>query len=325
MQSAITMSVPAWKKAGLKLQENAAADPLATVVHLKDGHMTNKVAKKLTQKRRLDEAGVKKDGSKKPPKRTKLPKLERQPPPEKDQLAYLRQYLDDRDNWKFSKQKQNWILKNIETIPVEYEAALVTYIEGIQGGARYRLVDELQTIRHLWNKAAEIMEAKIEAELNGEDNSDEKDETSASEGNKDTAAESTGPSKDYAVRCQKILTALLGETVSLRGVENEMEANDGTENKEPISEVDNPQVANKDTEAASPDEEWQAENAEPSNLVISEVEVTEYDFGANAGQSEVSSEIESAKIADESEKLEKDKKKKEKRAKKAKKVKAEKK
>lgn len=319
------MSVPAWKKAGLKLQENAAADPLATVVHLQDGHVTNKVAKKLNQKRRLDEVGAKKDGSKKPPKRMKLPKLERQPPPVKDQLVYLRQYLDDRENWKFSKQKQNWILKNIEAIPAEYEVALVTYIEGIQGGARDRLVDELQTIRHLWNKAAEIMEAKIEAELNGEDNNEEKDEESTSGENKDAASEATGPSKDYAVRCLKILSALLGETVSLRGVEVETQTNDATESKISSLNAEKDDVVSQDTEKAlPPQEESQEENAEPSNLVINEVEVTEYDFNANAVQPEVSSQAESAKV-DEAEKLEKDKKRKEKKAKKAKKAKVEKK
>ena len=57
-------------------------------------------------------------------------------------LAYLRQYHEDRANWKFNKNHQNHILKNlfdINAVPSEYVPLIYEYIRGLQGGVRTRL------------------------------------------------------------------------------------------------------------------------------------------------------------------------------------------
>lgn len=60
-------------------------------------------------------------------------------------LAYLRQYHDSRDTWKFNKNHQKFIIKHAfdtTKIPWEYHEVLLHYISGIQGGVRTRLRDE---------------------------------------------------------------------------------------------------------------------------------------------------------------------------------------
>jgi hypothetical protein len=59
-------------------------------------------------------------------------------------LAYIRQYHEDRANWKFNKNHQNHVLKNlfdINAVPSEYVPLIYKYIKGLQGGVRVRLRD----------------------------------------------------------------------------------------------------------------------------------------------------------------------------------------
>jgi hypothetical protein len=65
-------------------------------------------------------------------------------------LAYLRQYHEDRANWKFNKNHQNHILKNlfdIDAVPLEYAPSVYEYIKGLQGGVRTRLRDAALAIK----------------------------------------------------------------------------------------------------------------------------------------------------------------------------------
>lgn len=64
-------------------------------------------------------------------------------------LVYLQTYHTDRENWKFRKQKQNWLMRNwIDVVAVPdgpngYDAALAAYMKGLESaGARDRLLRE---------------------------------------------------------------------------------------------------------------------------------------------------------------------------------------
>lgn len=252
--------VPAWKRLGLQVKEETESSPLTTATHLEGDAISKKLAKKLNKKRQL--AANDDQKTKKPPKRVKVPKLERAPPPEKDQLAYLRQFARDRANWKFSKQKQNWLLKNIETIPEDYESDLVTYVEGIQGGARDRLVDDLKLVVEKWNGYARKLEEKINAELYGEkaEKADGEKEKKDGESKKDEIKPEC--TKEYATRSKKILILLTGESMDLYGEESE-ESEEETANK-----------AEEEKNGKKP--QGENDEASSSELVIDEVEVETY-------------------------------------------------
>ncbi|KAL1792720.1 hypothetical protein ACET3X_009227 [Alternaria dauci] len=80
-------------------------------------------------------------------------------------IAYLTQYYNDRDNWKFNKAKQNDVVDNalnIFRIPNEYTDALVEYIAGLKGAG---VIDRLRqrcraTIEDLEEQDAQMNEAE---------------------------------------------------------------------------------------------------------------------------------------------------------------------
>lgn len=298
----MSQNIPAWKKIGLKIKEDVQDDPIPLTSHIEDVNLTNKQAKKLNkQKRKLEES---KNEDKRAPKRVKLPKSERAPPPEKDQLAYLRQYENDKLNWKFSKQKQNWILKNIKNIPKDYESALQAYLEGLQGGSRKRVVDDLMEVIKKWNKAAEEAEARVEREiqrqLNGEAASDEDDkneEGEDTEGNKKakrTASEpeEAVPDYDYAKRCGVLVKILNDQDVDLKGIEiadADIRIGEKYEENEPSVEAAEENTQPEEEEKKENDEEESQEDANTQdNLIIDEVEV--------AGLSKSDSHIDRTKL-----------------------------
>lgn len=306
--------VPAWKRLGLQVKGDADDSPLHTTTHLEHDTVTNKLAKKLNKKRKQETSSE--GEQKKPPKRVKLPKLERKPPPEKDQLLYLRQYATDKDNWKFSKQKQNWILKNISDIPPQYEDALVVYVEGLQGGARDRLVPELTKVIQEWNEVAQKLEDKVNAELYG--TSEEKKEDQ--EEKKEEKEEVSGPLKEYAVRCKRLLKAINDEDVELKGMEEDVDTKVSEEQKDE-SEEETP--ADTETSEQTPEQkpasETPEEPSEEDNLVFDDIEVEDYQYTT---QEEDSSKLESEESSlggDASKKELKKKSKKEKKEKKEKK------
>jgi hypothetical protein len=206
-------NVPAWKKIGLKVKETQDSDPLAITAHLDSAKVSKKQVKQIN-KRKLDTSDADKK-QKKPAKRVKLPKSERPPPPEKDQLVYLKTYSTDKENWKFSKQKQNWILKHIKVIEDQYEDYLVSYLEGLQGGGRDRLVERLKKVVESWNTAA-IDEPKTE-DQKLEDEA--KKEAASNDAEQSQDLESVDA--DYTKRARKIIEAMTEEKISLRGIDDE--------------------------------------------------------------------------------------------------------
>lgn len=226
--------VPAWKRLGLKVKENISKDPLTGQVQ------ATKANTKANNKRQSPSTTTTDEQTqKKPPKRVKLPKADRKPPPEADQLVYLKQYHTDRANWKFSKQKQNWILRSVfgtpgsvGGVPDEYKAALMSYLEGLQGGARERIVEEAQGVVTQWN---EFMTAPVEKPKDEE--KEEEKEPEAEEATEPESTETQGkkekakpkvpekivvpPSEPVARLAKAIIKSLTGTVVTLELLEDE--------------------------------------------------------------------------------------------------------
>lgn len=261
--------IPAWKKIGLKVKQELEEDPLALTTHLENANLSVKDIKKINkQKRKLQESNNL--DSKKEPKRVKKPKSERAPPPEKDQLTYLKQYENDREHWKFSKQKQNWILKNIKSIPKDYESALYLYLSGLQGGSRTRAVEDLNKVVARWNEVAEIAEKKIEEELErklrGEETKEDDDKKKEKKENKENKVKQESKEDevdyDYAHRCRELIKTMTGEAVEMKGlIEKEVEEEKVEEKKE--EQKKEPEV-----------EEEKKEQDKKDNLIIEEVDVS---------------------------------------------------
>lgn len=333
--------VPAWKRFGLKVKQTLQEDPLALEVANLDSSKLSQKKIKQNKKRQLkeieessnDSSKSDKDKIKKPPKRVKLPKNERPPPPEKDQLLYLKSFHTDRENWKFSKQKQNWIFKNIKTIPEDYSEALVDYISGVQGGSKDRLVEEMKATVELWNKAAADAQRQLEeiSNVKPEDKEAEKKEQETektkkkssskaedSKNNKDKEQpEEETPDYNYAVRAKSLYEALTGENIELDGLsepsnEAEEEVNENTDKDVEVT------VEKDDGKGSS--------ETGKSEIIMEDVEVSEYiedaDFenDKEAEDEDEAEQEEEKKIKDKKEKKDK-KNKKEKKHKKDKKEK----
>ncbi|KAI5952809.1 hypothetical protein KGF54_003676 [Candida jiufengensis] len=220
-------SIPAWKRAGLSVNktDNNNEDDLLETKRIDSTNLSNKEIKKVSNKRKLQD-DLSHTKNKKPPKRIKLPKSERKPPPIKDQLVYLKTYQDDNSNWKFNKSKQNWILKNIKNIPQDFESALILYLGSLQGGSRDRLVEELKEDIQKWNTNYEEMERKIEKKLlHGDDSKEEKDKIDEEKEDKE---DKRGLNLEYVTRCKAILQTLVDDEVIVQGLE-EVDDNEAQE------------------------------------------------------------------------------------------------
>lgn len=87
--------------------------------------------------------------------------------------------------WKFSKQKQNWLLKNlfnVDEIPIQYDNLLLSYFKDIQGRSRKDLLEKCSTNINEWNAYATEQEEKIKAIIDG---STEDDKSESNDVNKD--------------------------------------------------------------------------------------------------------------------------------------------
>lgn len=127
------------------------------------------------------------------------------------------------DIWKFSKQKQNWLLKNIlnfEEVPTQYDDLLIKYFQDIQGRSRTELLDKCRSVLEEWNNYVTKQEEKIASLVEGDNeetdlekkNDDESSETE--DKNKDetkTNDELPMPSKERVARCYKLLTGVVKE------------------------------------------------------------------------------------------------------------------
>jgi hypothetical protein len=243
-----TPVIPAWKKLGLKVKEDIRKDPLTGQVQATPAAAQNKPATNDNNKRPAD-SSEDSEKTKKPPKRVKLPKAERKAPPESDNLVYLRQYHTDRANWKFSKQKQNWILKNVYEIQADYAAHLMAYLKGLQGGARERVTQEsFEVITH-WNEYMKAPaepeesedEEKKEENTTTDETKDNNDEKATKKADKKEDASPPPPTELKARRAQTIFNLLTGNLVPLELLEEEATtmpdaAPTTAENENPVAE-----------------------------------------------------------------------------------------
>jgi hypothetical protein len=257
------MSVPAWKRLGLKVKAVVNNDPLALVaprvgdaeVDEQQQKSKTKVKTKATtetKKRKVDgeddDDDAKKSAviSKKPPKRVKLPKGEKKKLlgehyAIRDQLQYLRTFAQDRENWKFSKQKQNWVIKNIRQVPEEYEEDLIVYLKSVQGGSKERIVADMAAVVAEWNKMVADAEAQMEADLSrteaeAETAGGKTDKDSNNAKDKDSKKKKkqkpqpvkkeqqhSPPDYDYAVRARTVHAALTDEKLRLASIDDEVD------------------------------------------------------------------------------------------------------
>ncbi|CAL9729966.1 hypothetical protein MOUN0_I03356 [Monosporozyma unispora] len=194
-------------------------DPLNVTTHLATGSLTRKEKKQIINKSNTTLNAKKNKvhkKTKKDRKKEKLPKAERELRKNKvlkDQLRYLIEfyrfkkdkklpellytlesvksnYPEDLDNevdeskdvvdiWKFSKQKQNWLIKhilNLDEVPSHYDDLLISYFQDIQGRSRNELLDKARSIITEWNKYAIEQEEKIKGIVEGNDEEAEKKE-----------------------------------------------------------------------------------------------------------------------------------------------------
>lgn len=125
------------------------------------------------------------------------------------------------DIWKFSKQKQNWLLKNIlnfDEVPTHYDDLLIAYFQDIQGRSRTELLDKCRRVLEEWNNYATQQEERIKALVEG--NSDEVDQAqtyddkSSEKEDKEkieTKEELPMPSKERVSRCYKLVKGIIKE------------------------------------------------------------------------------------------------------------------
>lgn len=59
-------------------------------------------------------------------------------------FQYLIDFEQNPKNWKFNKNKQTWIMKNLHSIPREYDSALKAFLKNIKGASKIRLIDNLR-------------------------------------------------------------------------------------------------------------------------------------------------------------------------------------
>ncbi|CCD24432.1 RNA-binding ribosome assembly factor RBP95 NDAI_0D01190 [Naumovozyma dairenensis CBS 421] len=201
-------------------------DPLNVTTHLATGSLTRKEKKRIIKGESsvsVDRNKVSK--LKKSGKREKLPKDQRITKKSKvlkDQLRYLIEFYksrventlpkelyalenvklnfpgNDEDDkidpasgvieiWKFSKQKQNWLIKhffNMEEIPSEYDPLLISYFKDLPGKSKDDLSEKCLGQIKSWNEYVEKEEAKMSAIVNGDENK----EGTNDEGNDDEAS-----------------------------------------------------------------------------------------------------------------------------------------
>jgi hypothetical protein len=258
------MSVPAWKRLGLKVKAVVNNDPLALVApRVGDAEVDEQQQKSKTKvktKATIETKKRKVDGeddydaeksaviSKKPPKRVKLPKGEKKKLlgehyAIRDQLQYLRTFAQDRENWKFSKQKQNWVIKNIRQVPEDYEEDLIVYLKSVQGGSKERIVADMAAVVAEWNKMVADAEAQMEADLSKTE-AEAEAETAGGKTDKDSnnakdkdskkkkkqkpqpvkkEQQHSPPDYDYAVRARTVHAALTDEKLRLASIDDEVD------------------------------------------------------------------------------------------------------
>lgn len=245
--------VPAWKRFAINNKNEGKReiedDPLNVTTHLATGSLTKKQKKSILNGTDNDLPKKVKNKDKKQ-KKAKLPREERLEKKQrvlKDQLRYLIEfYLKDSDElpdklyqlesirsnydendikskkdesavvdvWKFSKQKQNWLLKhfhNFDEIPAEYDELLLNYFKDMKGRSKYELIKLCNEKLETWNKYIAEQEEKMQKIINGEENEDNKnveqnEENKEDEEQKHKVEELPMPNKAVICRSYKLLS-----------------------------------------------------------------------------------------------------------------------
>lgn len=115
-----------------------------------------KEKKKKVKKSKSTSLDAKASSEKSEKKAKKKTKADEKSPKETPQyVQYLQQYHTDKDNWKFNKNSQTDLFKNlfnIYRIPPEHNPAIVQYIKGLQGAAaRDRVAQDAEDVlKEIW-------------------------------------------------------------------------------------------------------------------------------------------------------------------------------
>ncbi|QLG71360.1 hypothetical protein HG535_0B04000 [Zygotorulaspora mrakii] len=230
-------------------------DPLNVTTHLATGTLTKKEKKRIINGRSLETSKkITKKKADANRRRDKLTKEEREDKRAKtvlkDQLRYLIEFhlhkisdeipkelhalpnvqsnypkhmLDDRKKkdtvieiWKFSKQKQNWLIKHfftISEIPVEYDDILMNYFADLKSDfLRNSLTSKCWDKVKEWNDFAEKEEENIKHIVEADEKEDSTEEQkNESDGKKEQKSDAekeeliVPPNKDIVSRCVKLL------------------------------------------------------------------------------------------------------------------------
>ncbi|KOH00675.1 RNA-binding ribosome assembly factor RBP95 DI49_0766 [Saccharomyces eubayanus] len=204
-------------------------DPLNITTHLSTGNLTKKEKRRIINgENKLPtkkEKRVSKPGSKKKEKLSREEKNSKKSKILKDQLRYLIEFFKTKSEtkfphsvlelesvkenygdslnkvisaesgvvevWKFSKQKQNWLIKhlfNLDEIPSVYNDLLLLYFKDLQGRSKDELISKCQEKLKQWNDYAEDQEEKIKALVEGEKTSEQSKEENTDDSKEDDEA-----------------------------------------------------------------------------------------------------------------------------------------
>lgn len=231
-------------------------DPLNITTHLSTGNLTKKEKKRIIngENKSSIKKGkrVSKPGTKKKEKLSKEEKNSKKNKILKDQLRYLIEFFRTKSEskfptsilelesvkenygdsltkdesaesgvvevWKFSKQKQNWLIKhffNLDEIPSVYNDLLLLYFKDLQGRSKDELISKCQEKLKQWNDYVEDQETKIKALVEEEKPSESVDCEKTEEGKKGVDAakkeqkeeqkEIQMPNKELVQRSLKLL------------------------------------------------------------------------------------------------------------------------
>lgn len=228
------------------------ADPLNVTTHLATGSLTKKQKRSIINGDSSASKKEKvKKGKKEKVKKEKLSREEKEVKRQKvlkDQLRYLVEfYLKDFDQlpeqlyelesvrtnypveevksresgentvidvWKFSKQKQNWLLKHfhsLDEIPIQYDTLLVQYFKDMKGRSKVELAKTCNEKLEAWNKYLQDQEEKMARIINDDksaEKEDEKKQEQEGEENKqeqEKEEELPMPNKQVIARSYKLL------------------------------------------------------------------------------------------------------------------------
>jgi hypothetical protein len=82
-------------------------------------------------------------------------------------IHYLEQYHTDRTNWKFNKNRQQELFKNLFDLsrtPAELDPAIIEYIAGLQGQARRRIAEQAEEVlKGFWDRENADADADADA------------------------------------------------------------------------------------------------------------------------------------------------------------------